>query len=47
MMDSNIQFTSKYEFEMSINDNKFSLTTDDIKVFSKGFRKISLQKKIV
>ena len=44
MMDSNIQFTSKYDFEMSINDNKFSLTTDDIKYSQRVLEKISLHK---
>ena len=31
IMDSNKLFLSKYDFELILNDKKFSLTTDDIK----------------
>ena len=32
MMDSNALFLSKYNFELSINDKIFGLTTDDMKL---------------
>ena len=44
MMESNKLFLSKYNFEMLLNDNKFPLTTDDIKYSQRVLEKISLHR---
>jgi hypothetical protein len=44
MMESNKLFLSKYNFEMILNNNKFSLTTDDIKYSQRVLEKISLHR---
>jgi hypothetical protein len=44
MMESNKQFLAIYDFEMFINNNKFLLTTDDIKYSQRVLEKISLHK---
>ena len=44
IMDSNKLFLSKYDFELILNDKKFSLTTDDIKYSQRVMEKISQHK---
>ncbi len=44
MMDSNKQFLSKYEFELTLNDKKFPLSTDDIKFSQRVMEKLSQHK---
>jgi len=47
MMNSNISFLSKYNFDFSINDKKVELTTDDIKYSQRVIEKISLHKNLL
>ena len=47
MMDSNALFLSKYNFELSINDKIFGLTTDDIKLAQRVVEKYSQHKNIL
>lgn len=47
MMDSNVVFESKYNFEFYINDVKFGLTTDDIKLSQRVLEKYSAHRNIL
>ena len=47
MMDANALFLSKYNFELSINDKIFGLTTDDIKLAQRVVEKYSQHKNIL
>lgn len=47
MMDSNSLFLSKYDFEFYVNDKKFDLTTDDIKLSQRAVEKYSLHKDLL
>ncbi|MBP9490561.1 MAG: hypothetical protein KBE77_03860 [Aliarcobacter sp.] len=47
MMTSNAVFSSKYNFELSVNEKIFGLTTDDIKLAQRVIEKYSLHKDIL
>jgi hypothetical protein len=47
MMESNILFLSKYNFELSVNEKVFPLTTDDIKLAQRVIEKYSKHKDIL
>lgn len=47
MMDSNNLFLSKYNLELVINEKKFSLTTEDIKLSQRVIEKYSSHKDIL
>jgi hypothetical protein len=47
MMDSNKLFSSKYDFELTLNDKVFPLTTEDIKYSQRVIEKISQHKDIL
>ncbi len=47
MMTSNSIFLSKYDFELSLNEKTFGLTTDDIKLAQRVIEKYSLHKDIL
>ncbi len=47
MMESNLAFLSKYNFEFYLNDKKFDLTTDDIKLSQRAVEKYSLHKDLL
>ncbi len=47
MMDSNALFLSKYNFELTINEKTFGLTTDDIKLGQRVVEKYSQHKNIL
>uniref|UniRef100_UPI0040483CBF hypothetical protein n=1 Tax=Aliarcobacter sp. TaxID=2321116 RepID=UPI0040483CBF len=47
IMNSNVEFLSKYNFELIINDKTFGLTTDDIKLAQRVIEKYSKHKDIL
>lgn len=47
IMTSNDKFLSKYDFELSFNDNKFGLTTEDIKFSQRVIEKSSQHKNVL
>jgi hypothetical protein len=47
MMDSNVLFKSKYNFDLYINDKNFALTTDDIKLSRRAIEKFSINKNLL
>uniref|UniRef100_UPI0040475AB8 hypothetical protein n=1 Tax=Aliarcobacter sp. TaxID=2321116 RepID=UPI0040475AB8 len=47
IMNSNVAFLSKYNFELIINDKTFGLTTDDIKLAQRVIEKYSKHKDIL
>jgi hypothetical protein len=47
MMTSNERFLSKYNFELSVNEKTFGLTTDDIKLAQRVIEKYSQHKDIL
>ena len=47
MMTSNAVFSSKYNFELSVNEKTFGLTTDDIKLAQRVIEKYSEHKDIL
>ena len=44
MMDSNVLFRSKFNFELFINDKQFALSTEDIKYSQRVIEKFSVNK---
>ena len=44
MMDSNVLFRSKYNFDFFINDKQFALTTEDIRYSQRVIEKFSVNK---
>jgi len=44
MIDSNVLFKTKYNFDLFINDKKFTLTTEDIKYAQRVIEKFSVNK---
>lgn len=47
IMTSNDKFNSKYDFELNVNENKFSLTTEDIKFSQRVIEKNSQHKNVL
>ena len=47
MMESNIAFLSKYKIENYLNDKKFDLTTEDIKLSQRAIEKYSLHRNLL
>lgn len=47
MMTSNAVFSSKYNFELSVNEKTFGLTTDDVKLAQRVIEKYSEHKDIL
>ena len=47
MMDSNVLFRSKYNFDFFINDKQFALTTEDIRYSQRVIEKFSVNNKLL